>query len=1501
MSRYIVNSFFRLFKYVETGFSGITTTSKESIDPKRALSVTPLRKKCLQGLLLIFTLPILLPTADAAADTVYSINNNGSVSFIETGNDAVTVTISLPSGSNPTALCLNPVTTHAYTLNSATNSISVLDTTLQTVISTISDGTRLTGVSTIACDPTGKSVLIGNNDTSGATSKILYLNTATLALDSLETVVGNNPGSIVFNKSGSKAYVLSQGVPSISVIDTSTKQVTTTTPLLDADAPYALAMHTQDTYLYVVNLTGNTVTFINPSTMEIDPTPVAVGRFPNSLAVSNTTNTLYVADYLDTVTLVDPVSKSSASTFSTPFPGAIIERNDGRRIYVASMSDDIIRSYNTSSLTTAPALISLLNGSSPRALATLSGVRHGLGLSVSGSGVGSVNWPFNIVFTAPTPVSGSARVPEGIVVVTNAVADVCSTAGWTGCDSVSGGGSRSAFCTVNPFTADKVISAHFTANAMRSITYTISGGNGAISCPIQVCDGANALCSITPATGFTLTSLTDNGSDILGNVTGGAAFQILNIVANHSIVAGFTLSSFNVTASIDANGSISPNTVQTVAYGNPVSFTLTPNPGFSLVSVSGCSGSRSGNSYTTGPITGDCSVSASFTPNTFTITSQTPGGGGLVSCLPTAVLLGGSAICTVNPNAGYHLTTLNDNGTDKISAVIGTSYQISNVTANHDVVALFAINQYAIALNSGPNGSISGPTTVNYGDKPTYAFSPSTGYHVSGVIVGGVSAGAVSNYTFSSGVTGPVTISATFVLNQYQVTTAADTGGAISPSNMQNVNYGNTVSFTVTPDSANGFKIDSVTGCGGTLSGNTYTTAPVTSPCTVAAAFTLNQYPVTPTAGTGGSISPAIVQNITHGGSTGFTITPDTANGFKIDSVTGCGGSLSGSIYTTGTITTACSVAATFTLNKYQVTPSAGTGGIISPATVQNIAHGGTAGFTVTPGTASGYKIASVTGCGGTLSGSTYTTGTITSACTVAAGFILEQYAVTQTAGAGGSITPNSAPNVTYGSTASFTVTPDSANGFKIDLVTGCGGTLSGNTYTTAPVTSPCTVAAAFTLNQYPVTSTAGTGGSISPAIVQNITHGGSTGFTITPDTANGYSIVSVSGCGGTLSGSIYTTGAITANCTMSAVFEINSYGITTSIPGGNGAVSCTPNPAYFGTSVSCTAVPANVYQLASLIDNGIDVLSTTNTTSYTINNITANHALAATFELKKYAVTVSVGANGRSTPRAAQMVTRGNTTNFSLLPDAGFHVVTPVNSTCGGTLNGATYKTDPIIADCSVAVEYEPNQYTVAATAGNGGSITPGTRSISHGSSATFSVVAASGYSIDSVSGCGGALFGGIFNTWTIYGACSISATFIAIPAVSSSIPGGNGIVTCSTPVVAGDNVLCLITPDNGYHLSGLTDNGVSVLSSVTGRNSYSLNGVTSSHSITAEFAAYSLADALRALRIAVGIVSPASDEYVWLDVAPLETEMPKGDGMINIMDALVLLKQTLGTYTSW
>ncbi len=218
-----------------------------------------------------------------------------------------------------------------------------------------------------------------------------------------------------------------------------------------------------------------------------------------------------------------------------------------------------------------------------------------------------------------------------------------------------------------------------------------------------------------------------------------------------------------------------------------------------------------------------------------------------------------------------------------------------------------------------------------------------------------------------------------WVIPGHTVSTNAGAGGGISPATAA-VEHGSRISFNITPDE--GYSITQVTGCGGLLSGTTYTSGAIVTDCTVNANFSISSHTITAKVGVGGNVSPPST-TINHGNSTSFIVTPDT--GYDIDRVKGCNGLLSGTTYTTGPVTEECTITANFVIKNHTVTASAGTGGSITPTSI-SVAYGGTLSFTLNPD--SGYNINNVTGCNGSLSGTTYTTAVITSDCAISTTFI---------------------------------------------------------------------------------------------------------------------------------------------------------------------------------------------------------------------------------------------------------------------------------------------------------------------------------------------------------------------------------------------------------------------------------------------------------------------------------------------------------------------------------
>jgi subtilisin family serine protease len=134
-------------------------------------------------------------------------------------------------------------------------------------------------------------------------------------------------------------------------------------------------------------------------------------------------------------------------------------------------------------------------------------------------------------------------------------------------------------------------------------------------------------------------------------------------------------------------------------------------------------------------------------------------------------------------------------------------------------------------------------------------------------------------------------------------------------------------------------------GCDATDAAARTCTVTMSADKTVTANFLINKYTVTPSAGTGGSISPNTPQTVDHGATTQFTVTPST--GYSIDTVTGCGGTLSGSAYTTGAITEHCAVTAQFkvqsTLKRVLFVNSAGAFGV--PVAAAPAQYGGRAPY----------------------------------------------------------------------------------------------------------------------------------------------------------------------------------------------------------------------------------------------------------------------------------------------------------------------------------------------------------------------------------------------------------------------------------------------------------------------------------------------------------------------------------------------------------------------------
>ena len=99
-------------------------------------------------------------------------------------------------------------------------------------------------------------------------------------------------------------------------------------------------------------------------------------------------------------------------------------------------------------------------------------------------------------------------------------------------------------------------------------------------------------------------------------------------------------------------------TVQTVDSGQTTSFSVSPDTDYSALVGGTCGGALSGTTYTTSAITSDCTVIASFTLNTYIVSTSIDAGEGNATPQWLNMGHGESALFTITPRTGYDVESV---------------------------------------------------------------------------------------------------------------------------------------------------------------------------------------------------------------------------------------------------------------------------------------------------------------------------------------------------------------------------------------------------------------------------------------------------------------------------------------------------------------------------------------------------------------------------------------------------------------------------------------------------------------------------------------------------------------------------------------------------------------------------------------------------------------------------------------------------------------------------
>jgi len=809
---------------------------------------------------------------------------------------------------------------------------------------------------------------------------------------------------------------------------------------------------------------------------------------------------------------------------------------------------------------------------------------------------------------------------------------------------------------------------------------------------------------------------------------------IANPIFRYGIELEFKPASRTVTPVISSggdglpHGEITPETANVVVDGENMSFTVTPDPCYQIGDVEVTRGNENpvsvmgelvldsqtgAGTYALNSIQSDCQVAVTFDRIYYTVTtSVSPDGGGTIqpgsdSDGEAAVACGDDQTFEIRPGNSYRTKGVTVDGESIVQiydTYAGLDYILQNVLEIHTIAAEFQ-KYHVISATAGNGGSVTSTThtmdadgnaKIDDGGTAEFSINAGPGYYISILAVDGTPVMDLGTFTPEytqtfSAVSAAHAVTAAFT-RYYTIAASVGNngvGGAISPDAIITLWEGSDQKYEFTPDDC--YEVSDVV-VNGLSSGplSEYTFETISEDSTIRVDFAKKTYTVTATAGDNGAISPSDEITAICGEDIIFTITPDFC--YEIDDV--------------------------------KVSQ-----GDEEPASVMDA-------VSIDPTTLVG----------------TYRLNDVQSDYTIDAAFVvLDPFAVTATVEGNGGAISLETTQVACGSDLNTTITPDDCyviNDVKVDRGDGIPVSVLDEvvidpathigSYQLEGIASNCTVYASFKmLGPFTVTaSITAAYGIISPGGAMQMACGENMTFTITPDdcheigdvtltqgTGNPVSVIADVDVDSTTYVGTYELVDIRSYYTIEvSLNERDPFIVTTSIePDGGGKIE----PS--GDAEGKVAVSCGTDQTFEVkFDEGYRIKDVTvdeesvaqgyydpySTFQHTFSNVMGDHSITAAFQ-RYYVISVTATDGGSVSPAAGTTkIDEGETLEFSANAASDRYIETLlVDGAPVADLEAFSTEYTRTFADLStdhtidvIFVKY----YTIAATAGTGGTVSP-------------------------------------------------------------------------------------------------------------------------------------------------------------------------------------------------